>query len=150
MNAGSPFRRIVLMAVVSIGVLVCWGFWGAGERAEAQPEPDFDSRIDLRVRSAGERIRLKTEIIQDIMEGRTQLDQAVEQFIVLNESGEDLTETIRNLFPAPTLEESTRLHILSFTYASLKAYPEARRDEILARIGLSKEPCSGSTAQPTK
>src|SRR5262249_28828793 len=85
-------------------------FWEGDSDQESMLESQArGSSLEERIESSKKRRYLKHEITLDLIEDRITLEQATEQVMMLNHSGEDLTEAVRDYFRAESLVESTRL-----------------------------------------
>jgi hypothetical protein len=92
-------------------------FWTLEQDEPALTKREFDE--------VQKRHELKITVTDELIAERITLEQAVEQFIVLNQLGGKQTEMVRLYFPAPTLEESTKLQILQYVKCRKELDPEA-------------------------
>jgi hypothetical protein len=149
MSIRNRSARILFVAVTTIAVSSCafpdyWqhlglDFWNMGRyETEVLEEEARMARLELVSNEAISRLYLKMEIVDSVIDNRMTLAQAIEECLVLNRIGQDVSQAIHRHFPAPTLEESTALHVISFARAKLASSPAEIKERVMARLECEK------------
>lgn len=83
--------------------------WQADEQLRLKAESD---RLDESHRLSMAAVAINQSLVNDMIERRTGLAEAIEQFIAANASRTGYFDTIQFYFPAPTVQESVARNLL--------------------------------------
>ena len=146
-----------LMTIVGILGCACpdgfqvmgFDFWNADKyQAELLAEKARAEQLATKSHEAVNRLILRAEITQDIIADRITLAEAAEEFMVMNQSSEDLAEMVRFNFPAPTVEASTVLQVFAFVRVQLEHYSAGEREQIMTRLTCEQQAMESAAPVP--
>jgi hypothetical protein len=124
---GVALARSNLLAEVGLDL------WSTSAQAEERDLRSEEERIDNKLKHADRRSRIKEFIAQDVIDGRTSLFEAADQFLALNEAAPALVAPMRERFPAATDRECAALQVMSYIKANLHS-KTGRFDELFRRL----------------
>jgi hypothetical protein len=119
---------------------------GSSDRKELLEEQTRSKQLEQDRFFCIDRSTMRTEVVMQLIAGQITLDEATDQFMTISQTGLDLTQYVREQYPAASLKQSTRLQVLAWVYGVVKEYPPDYAEAILLRLNQEMKAANPSSA----
>jgi len=129
---------LVLTAIgSSTGVLAFSGleiFQSQAHRDEMKSHVEYGKQLDLIDNELRRHIRIKDQLIAELIDGKKSLPEVTTEFLVLNYSQAATMDVLRREYPGATDEEKIARNVIEYATADLEHSSSGQKDVILARL----------------
>jgi len=129
---------LILTAIgSSTGVLAVGGleiFQSQEHREEMKRHVEYGKQLDLIDNELRRHIRIKDNLIVELIEGKKTLPEVTTEFLVLNHSQAATMEVLRREYPGATDEEKIARNVIEYATADLDHSACDQKEAVLARL----------------
>ncbi|MCE9562794.1 MAG: hypothetical protein K8U57_12175 [Planctomycetes bacterium] len=138
------FRTAAIFLMIPVAAFAANSEWGASlvvdmfhpqsVREELKNEEELSENLEVVNREIQRRIAIKEALVAELIAGRTTLAAVSDEFLALNRPRQEYMTIIRATYPGNTDEEKSAHNVIGYVTGELVRYPQATRDEVLARL----------------